>query len=138
MQNVYNFADFCIDFCKAPMCQIIFKYSSEVCVQCAYLGSLTSISVFVVKEFGDAEELDERDEDEEEDDEAVPVESESYVNLRKMMVKKHELRIDNLLQENSKLCQEFRRKRVRVDYCNEFQKYIVSLQANSYFLLLRW
>uniref|UniRef100_A0A667YGD4 Putative ATP-dependent RNA helicase DHX57 n=1 Tax=Myripristis murdjan TaxID=586833 RepID=A0A667YGD4_9TELE len=58
----------------------------------------------------EGEELDERDEDEEDDDEAVPVESESYVNLRKKMVKKHELKIDNLLQENSKLCQEFRRK----------------------------
>ncbi|XP_071780554.1 putative ATP-dependent RNA helicase DHX57 [Centroberyx gerrardi] len=64
-----------------------------------------------VKETGDAEELDERDEDEEDDDEAVPVESESYVNLRKRMVKRHELKMDNLLQENGKLCQEFRRKK---------------------------
>ncbi|KAM3858805.1 putative ATP-dependent RNA helicase DHX57 [Diretmus argenteus] len=60
---------------------------------------------------GDAEELDERDEDEEDDDEAVPVETESYVNLRKKMVKRHELRMDNVLQENGKLCKEFRRKR---------------------------
>ncbi|KAM4614689.1 putative ATP-dependent RNA helicase DHX57 [Polymixia lowei] len=63
------------------------------------------------KELADAEELDERDEDEEDVNEVVPVESESYVNLRKKMVKKHELRIDNLLQENGKLCQEFRRKK---------------------------
>lgn len=60
------------------------------------------------KETEEAEELDERDE--EEDDKAVPVESESYVNLRKRMVNKHNLKIDNLLQENGKLCREFRRK----------------------------
>uniref|UniRef100_A0A4W6FQP7 Putative ATP-dependent RNA helicase DHX57 n=1 Tax=Lates calcarifer TaxID=8187 RepID=A0A4W6FQP7_LATCA len=65
--------------------------------------------VFKVKDTCEAEELDERDEDEE--DEAVPVESESYVNLRKKMVNKHNLKIDNLLQENGKLCREFMRKK---------------------------
>ncbi|XP_040886321.1 putative ATP-dependent RNA helicase DHX57 [Toxotes jaculatrix] len=62
-----------------------------------------------MKDTGEAEELDEREEDEE--DEAVPVESESYVNLRKKMVNKHNPKIDNILQENSKLCQEFLRKK---------------------------
>ncbi|XP_051248651.1 putative ATP-dependent RNA helicase DHX57 [Dicentrarchus labrax] len=61
-----------------------------------------------LKETEAAEELDERDEEDE--DEAVPVESESYVNLRKKMVNKHNLKIDNLLQENGKLCREFQKK----------------------------
>ncbi|XP_038595175.1 putative ATP-dependent RNA helicase DHX57 isoform X1 [Micropterus salmoides] len=61
-----------------------------------------------LKETGEAEELDERDEEDE--DEAVPVENESYVNLRKKMVTKHNLKIDNLLQENGKLCREFQKK----------------------------
>lgn len=63
-----------------------------------------------MKEAGEAEELDEREDDEE--DEVVPVESESYVNLRKTMVNKHNVRIDNLLQENGKLCREFQKKKV--------------------------
>ncbi|KAG8005681.1 DExH-box ATP-dependent RNA helicase DExH1 [Nibea albiflora] len=61
-----------------------------------------------LKETAEAEELDERDEEDE--DEVVPVESESYVNLRKKMVNKHNLKIDNLLQENNKLRREFQRK----------------------------
>lgn len=68
-------------------------------------------SVFKVKET--AEELDGRDE--EDDDEAIPVENESYVNLRKKMVNKHNLKIDNLLQENGKLCREFQKKQVNED-----------------------
>uniref|UniRef100_A0A672ZNG8 Putative ATP-dependent RNA helicase DHX57 n=1 Tax=Sphaeramia orbicularis TaxID=375764 RepID=A0A672ZNG8_9TELE len=56
----------------------------------------------------DTEELDERDEEDE--DQAIPVESESYVNLRKRMVSKHNLKIENLLQENGKLCREFQKK----------------------------
>lgn len=68
-----------------------------------------------MKETGEAEELDERDEEDE--DEAVPVESESYVNLRKKMVNKHNLKMDNLLQENGKLCREFQKKQVKED-CN--------------------
>ena len=60
-----------------------------------------------MKETAEAEDLDEEDEDE-----AVPVESESYVNLRKKMVNKHNLKIDNLLQENGKLCREFQKKQV--------------------------
>ncbi|XP_034019242.1 putative ATP-dependent RNA helicase DHX57 isoform X2 [Thalassophryne amazonica] len=62
-----------------------------------------------VKEAREQEEMDEKDEDDD-DDQAVPVESESYVNLRKTMVKKHKLNMDNLLQENGKLCQEFKKK----------------------------
>ncbi|KAM4570366.1 putative ATP-dependent RNA helicase DHX57 isoform 2-T2 [Odontesthes bonariensis] len=61
-----------------------------------------------LKETLEAEELDEREDDPEV--EAVPVESESYVNLRKKMVNKHNQKMDNLLQENGKLCREFRRK----------------------------
>lgn len=64
--------------------------------------------MFKVKETGEAEELDEDDEDE-----AVPVETESYVNLRKKMVTKHNLKIDNLLKENGKLCREFKKKQVK-------------------------
>ncbi|XP_026182398.1 putative ATP-dependent RNA helicase DHX57 [Mastacembelus armatus] len=58
-----------------------------------------------LKDTGEAEELDE-----DEEDVIVPVETESYVNLRKKMVNKHNLKIDNLLQENGKLCREFQRK----------------------------
>ncbi|XP_029317608.1 LOW QUALITY PROTEIN: putative ATP-dependent RNA helicase DHX57 [Cottoperca gobio] len=61
-----------------------------------------------LKETAEEEELDERDEDDE--GEAVPVESESYVNLRKKMVNKHTLKIDNLQKENGKLCREFKKK----------------------------
>ncbi|KAM7367031.1 hypothetical protein PAMP_014956 [Pampus punctatissimus] len=57
------------------------------------------------KETGETEELDEEDEDA-----AVPVENESYVNLRKRMSSKHSMKIDNILQENGKLCREFQRK----------------------------
>ncbi|KAJ0057405.1 hypothetical protein NL108_006094, partial [Boleophthalmus pectinirostris] len=60
------------------------------------------------KDTGDTEELDERDEEDEE--QAVPVENESYVNLRKKMVNKHNLKIDNLLQENGKLCKDYQKK----------------------------
>lgn len=72
--------------------------------------------VYLVKETGEAEELDDRDEEEE--DEAVPVESESYVNLRKKMVNRHNLKMDNILQENGKLCRDFQRKQVNED-CSE-------------------
>lgn len=64
-----------------------------------------------MKETAEAEELDERDDEDE--DEAVPVESESYVNLRKKMVTKHSMKVDNLLQENGKLCREFQKKQVK-------------------------
>ncbi|XP_062238663.1 putative ATP-dependent RNA helicase DHX57 [Platichthys flesus] len=62
-----------------------------------------------MKETVEVEELDERDEDEE--NEAVPVVTESYINLRKKMVTKHNPRLDNVLQENSKLCREFKMKK---------------------------
>lgn len=64
-----------------------------------------------MKEIGETEELDEREEDAEE--EAVPVENESYVNLRKKIVNKHNQKMDNLLQVNGKLCREFQRKQVQ-------------------------
>lgn len=67
-------------------------------------------SYFKDKETAEAEALDGRDEEDE--DEAVAVENESYVNLRKKMVNKHNLKMDNLLQENGKLCREFQKKQV--------------------------
>lgn len=76
-----------------------------------YLCEILSPRVFKVKETAEAEELDGKDEEDE--DEAIPVESESYVNLRKKMVNKHNMKIDNLLQENGKLCREFRKKQVK-------------------------
>lgn len=76
--------------------------------------------VFKVKDTAEAEELDEKEEDEEDD--VVPVESESYVNLRKKMVTKHNLKIDNLLQENSKLCREFLRKKVKGAICDDLKE----------------
>lgn len=66
--------------------------------------------VFKVKKTAEAQELDGRDEEDEE--EAIPVQSESYVNLRKKMVQKHNVKLDNLLQENSKLRREFQKKEV--------------------------
>lgn len=69
----------------------------------------------------EAEELDERDEDDE--DNSVPVENESYVNLKKRMNKKHHLKIDNLIQENRKLCREFQKKEV-TDMIEEEQLFI--------------
>ena len=65
------------------------------------------------KETVDPEEPDERDEDNDDDQEVVPVEAESYVNLRKTMVKRHEVKTENVLQENGKLCREFKRKQVK-------------------------
>ncbi|CAL9683143.1 unnamed protein product [Knipowitschia caucasica] len=65
------------------------------------------------KDTGGTEELDEKDEGDErdlEDDQAVPVENESYVNLRKRMVNKHNMKMDNLLQENGKLCKDYQKK----------------------------
>lgn len=42
----------------------------------------------------------------------IPVETESYVNLRKRTVGKHSGKVDNVLQENGKLCREFAKKQV--------------------------
>ncbi|KAM4523457.1 putative ATP-dependent RNA helicase DHX57 [Fundulus diaphanus] len=58
-----------------------------------------------LKEPGEAEEPEE-----EVEVQAVPVETESYVNLRKKMESKHSQKVENLLQENGKLCREFQRK----------------------------
>lgn len=63
-----------------------------------------------MKDTGEAEDLYEREEDEE--DKAVPVVDESYVNLRKKMVNKHNQKMGNVLQENGKLCREFQKKQV--------------------------
>lgn len=38
--------------------------------------------------------------------------NESYVNLRKKMVKKPEIKTEQIQQENKKLCREFKRKQV--------------------------
>lgn len=70
-------------------------------------------SVILVEEMGESVELHERDEDEEDEVSTVPVETESYVTLRKRMVRKREMKMDNFVQENGKLCQEFRRKQVK-------------------------
>uniref|UniRef100_A0A8D3BDG0 Putative ATP-dependent RNA helicase DHX57 n=1 Tax=Scophthalmus maximus TaxID=52904 RepID=A0A8D3BDG0_SCOMX len=59
-----------------------------------------------LKEAEEAEELDE-----EEENEAVPVITESYVHLGKRMANRHNLKLDNLLQENGKLCREFLKKK---------------------------
>ncbi|XP_026870115.2 putative ATP-dependent RNA helicase DHX57 isoform X1 [Electrophorus electricus] len=53
---------------------------------------------------------DEDDEYEEDGEECVPIENESYVNLRKKLEKKSETRAEDVLKENRKLCREFRRK----------------------------
>lgn len=58
------------------------------------------------------EELDEKEEGQDREQEAVPVHSESYASLRKM-VKKHSIKFENLLQENRKLCRDFQKKKVR-------------------------
>ncbi|XP_039513078.1 putative ATP-dependent RNA helicase DHX57 isoform X2 [Pimephales promelas] len=55
------------------------------------------------------------EEEQDEDDyeyveECIPVENESYVNLRKRMVKKAEIKTEQIQQENKKLCREFKRK----------------------------
>ncbi|XP_030627357.1 LOW QUALITY PROTEIN: putative ATP-dependent RNA helicase DHX57 [Chanos chanos] len=52
---------------------------------------------------------EEEDDEEDMEEESVPVESESYVNLRKKMVKT-EIKIEEVQQENKKLCKEFKRK----------------------------
>ncbi|RVE56430.1 hypothetical protein OJAV_G00221220 [Oryzias javanicus] len=54
------------------------------------------------------EEVEDQDEDME--DKAVPVETESYVNLRKKMASRHNQKIDNLLEGNGKLKRDFRQK----------------------------
>lgn len=74
----------------------------ELCCNCE--------SGFNPKEAAEAEELDEREEEDE--DQAVPVENDSYVNLRKKMAHKHRLKLDNHLKESGKLSREFQRKLV--------------------------
>ncbi|XP_060781858.1 putative ATP-dependent RNA helicase DHX57 isoform X2 [Neoarius graeffei] len=43
-------------------------------------------------------------------EESIPIENESYVNFRKRMEKNTEMRDEQVLQENKKLCREFKRK----------------------------
>lgn len=71
---------------------------------CAFKSGLKA------EEMAEAEDPEEREEEDE--DEAVPVKNESYVNLRKKAVQKHCLKMDNVLQENRKLCRDFQRKQV--------------------------
>uniref|UniRef100_A0A8C7WL81 RNA helicase n=1 Tax=Oncorhynchus mykiss TaxID=8022 RepID=A0A8C7WL81_ONCMY len=55
--------------------------------------------------------------EEEEDEEGVVVpQTESYVNLRKKMVKRHEERTGSQQKENAKLCREFRTKQDHFQY----------------------
>ncbi|XP_011611798.2 putative ATP-dependent RNA helicase DHX57 isoform X2 [Takifugu rubripes] len=70
--------------------------------------TVTSNNNRATNETAEAEELDEREEEDE--DQAVPVESESYVNLRKKTAHKLKLKLDNHLKESGKLCREFQRK----------------------------
>lgn len=52
------------------------------------------------------------DQDEDMEEKAVPVETESYVNLRKKMASRHNHKIDNLLEGNGKLQRDFRQRQV--------------------------
>ncbi|XP_016129380.1 putative ATP-dependent RNA helicase DHX57 [Sinocyclocheilus grahami] len=54
--------------------------------------------------------VDEQEDGDEDEEQCIPVENESYVNLRKRMVK-IEIKTEQILQENKKLCREFKRKR---------------------------
>lgn len=81
-----------------------------IMIHCAYFDKLRNTSFFEVKEVAEAQELTRNEEDV--GAAVVPVESESYVNLRKRMVGKHSAKVDNVLQENGKLCREFAKKQV--------------------------
>ncbi|MFT7806120.1 putative ATP-dependent RNA helicase DHX57 [Arapaima gigas] len=59
---------------------------------------------------GLTEQLKEEEEEEEEEAKEVTVETESYVNLRKKIAKRYEGKTENLLQDNTRLCREFRSK----------------------------
>lgn len=72
------------------------------------IGPTNTFTTMDNKDTGDMEDLDDRDEEEQE--QTVPVENDSYVNLKKKMLNKHSLKIDNLQQENVKLCKDFRKK----------------------------
>lgn len=80
-----------------------------IMIHCAYFDKLSNTSFFKVKEVAEAQELSRDEEDMAAT--VVPVESESYVNLRKRTVGKHSAK-DNVLQENGKLCREFAKKQV--------------------------
>lgn len=54
----------------------------------------------------------EDEQDDEDAEESIPIENESYVNFRKRMEKKTDIRAEEVLQENKKLCREFRKKTV--------------------------
>uniref|UniRef100_A0A8B9RK37 RNA helicase n=1 Tax=Astyanax mexicanus TaxID=7994 RepID=A0A8B9RK37_ASTMX len=56
------------------------------------------------------EDVDDDEEEYDDSEECVPVEEESYVNFRKKMGKKAEIRVEDVLQDNKKLCREFKRK----------------------------
>lgn len=64
----------------------------------------------------DIDDEQEEEDDDEDEEENIPVENESYVNLRKRMVKKIEIKAEQMQQENKKLCREFKKKQVTVCY----------------------
>lgn len=69
--------------------------------------------VFASTECPNTEDVEDEDEEYDEDgDECVPVENESYVNFRKKIGKNAAIRDEEVLQENKKLCREFKRKPV--------------------------
>ncbi|KAF4090320.1 hypothetical protein AMELA_G00050480 [Ameiurus melas] len=70
----------------------------------------TDLSVMYTE--GDKHNTEDFEDEQDYDDveESVPIENESYVNFRKRMEKKSETRAEEVLQENRKLCREFRRK----------------------------
>lgn len=52
-------------------------------------------------------------------EESVPIENESYVNFRKRMEKKTEIKAEEVQQQNKKLCREFRKKSVTDFTCDQ-------------------
>lgn len=70
---------------------------------------------------GDKHNPEDFEDEQYEDDaeESVPIENESYVKFRKRMEKKTEIRAEEVLQENKKLCTEFRRKLVTAFTCDQ-------------------
>lgn len=90
------------------------------------------------QDIGDEQE-DSDDEGDEDEEECIPVENESYVNLRKRMVKKSEVKTEQILQENKKLCGEFKKKQVtlpRLDECGTVFGFTIVWRFSCLFLIL--
>ncbi|GAA6065157.1 putative ATP-dependent RNA helicase DHX57, partial [Tachysurus ichikawai] len=81
--------------------------SSSRCFNAAQNTNLT-----VLHKDGDNHNTEdiEDEQDDEDAEESIPIENESYVNFRKRMEKKTDIRAEEVLQENKKLCREFRKK----------------------------